>query len=58
VAGTVAAAEPELIAPIVDLVDDRFVLDERHGDKQPDWSFDAVDSGQSPADRHRLVSGG
>ena len=57
VAGTVAAAEPELIAPIVDLVDDRFVLDERHGDKQPDWSFDAVDSGQSPADRHRLVSG-
>jgi hypothetical protein len=27
------------------------VLDEEHLRKQPDWSFDAVDSGQSPADR-------
>ena len=30
---------------------DRFVLDPQQGDKQPDWTFDAEDSGQSPADR-------
>ncbi|MGH9033698.1 MAG: hypothetical protein ACRDZV_16365, partial [Acidimicrobiia bacterium] len=47
----VGAAEPELIAPIVDFDGDRAVLDERHRDKQPDWTYDAVDSGKSPADR-------
>jgi NADH:ubiquinone oxidoreductase subunit F (NADH-binding) len=45
------AAEPELIAPIVDIVDGRAVLDEKHAAKQPDWTFDAVTSGQAPADR-------
>jgi len=49
-------AEPELIAPIVDLVDGRALLDERYPRKQPDWTFEAIDSGQAPADR--LVSGG
>lgn len=43
--------DPELTAPILDIVDDRAVLDVRQADKQPDWSFDAEDSGQSPADR-------
>jgi NADH-quinone oxidoreductase subunit F len=45
------AVEPELIAPIVDIEDDRAVLDERQRAKQPDWSFDDVDSGKWPATR-------
>ena len=47
----VGAAETELIAPIVDFDGDRAVLDERHRAKQPDWTYDAVDSGKTPADR-------
>ena len=43
--------EPELIAPIVSLEGELAGLDEGHLRKQPDWSFDAVDSGQAPADR-------
>jgi hypothetical protein len=27
------------------------VIDLRELDKQPDWTYDAVDSGKSPADR-------
>jgi NADH:ubiquinone oxidoreductase subunit F (NADH-binding) len=50
-AGEAEAAPPELIAAILDLEDGRAVLDEGHLDKQPDWTFDDVDSGQSPADR-------
>lgn len=49
--GRVDEAEPVLIAPILDLVDGRFVLDEGHDGKQPDWSYDVTDSGQSPAER-------
>ena len=48
---TVLPAEPELIAPIVDIVDGRAVLDDRQLSKQPDWTYDADYSGQSPADR-------
>ncbi len=42
------------ISPIIgirDLVDGRFELDTDQLRKQPDWSFDDVDSGQAPADR-------
>jgi NADH:ubiquinone oxidoreductase subunit F (NADH-binding) len=46
-----AATEPVYIAAIADLVDGRVVLDEDQRTKQPDWSHDAVDSGQWPADR-------
>ncbi|MGI8808452.1 MAG: NADH-ubiquinone oxidoreductase-F iron-sulfur binding region domain-containing protein [Acidimicrobiales bacterium] len=49
--GAVAAAEPEVIAPIVDIDGDRAVLDDRQPRKQPDWTFDDTDSGESPADR-------
>ena len=49
--GQAEAAEVELITPILDLVDGRAVLDHAHLDKQPDWGFADVDSGQSPADR-------
>ena len=49
-----APAEPaplDLVAPVIDIADDRAVLDERHADKQPDWTYDDSYSGQSPADR-------
>lgn len=44
--------DPVLIAPFVDITDDgQVILDEQHRSKQPDWTFDEIDSGQSPADR-------
>jgi hypothetical protein len=43
--------EPYLIAPIVDIVDNRAVLDVEHAGKQPDWTYDATWSGKTPADR-------
>jgi NADH:ubiquinone oxidoreductase subunit F (NADH-binding) len=42
-------AIPEHVLPIVDIVDDRAVLDLSHLDKQPDWSHDEADSGEWPA---------
>ena len=47
----VAEAEPELIAPIVDLEGETAVLDHGQADKEPDWSDEPGYSGQSPADR-------
>ena len=47
-----APAEPVLISPIVRIDDGVAVLEERLRTKQPDWTFDAVDSGQAPADRY------
>ncbi len=44
-------AAPELIAPIAELDGDFAVLDESQSDKQPDWAYDALYSGQSPADK-------
>jgi NADH-quinone oxidoreductase subunit F len=49
VAGRAAPASSELIAPIVDIVDDRAVLDTTFASKQPDWSYDDIDSGAVPA---------
>ena len=46
-----APLEPEPIVPILDIVDGRAVLDVHQTAKQPDWTFDAEFSGQSPADR-------
>lgn len=48
---TLPPVEPEVIAPIVDIVGGRAVLDDRQAVKQPDWTYEAEDSGQSPADR-------
>jgi NADH-quinone oxidoreductase subunit F len=45
------AAEPVLIAPIVEISGERARLDESHRDKQPDWTEAPLDSGQAPADR-------
>jgi NADH:ubiquinone oxidoreductase subunit F (NADH-binding) len=39
------------VVPILDLAGTRFVLDRHQLDKQPDWTFHPVDSGQAPADR-------
>jgi NADH:ubiquinone oxidoreductase subunit F (NADH-binding) len=44
-------AEPYLIAELLDIEGDEPVWDERHRDKQPDWSYDEVSSGQVPADK-------
>lgn len=49
---TVGAADRFLVAPIVDLVHGRAVVDSAHADKQPDWSFAPQDSGSAPADLH------
>jgi NADH:ubiquinone oxidoreductase subunit F (NADH-binding) len=49
---TAGAVDPVLIAPIVRIADGVAVLDERQREKQPDWTFDDVDSGQAPADRY------
>jgi NADH:ubiquinone oxidoreductase subunit F (NADH-binding) len=57
VRGELAAADEELIAPIVDLEGDTFVLDEAQREKQPDWTFDEQDSGRTPADRIDQRSG-
>jgi NADH:ubiquinone oxidoreductase subunit F (NADH-binding) len=46
------AVAPELIVPIVDITDDGHVLlDDAHVGKQPDWTFDDVDSGKVPVER-------
>lgn len=41
---------PLLIAPIVDLVDGTATINITYADKQPDWSYGAVDSGTPPAE--------
>ena len=46
---SVPAAERVLIAPIVDIEDGQVVLDTSQADKQPDWSYEAEDSGRWPA---------
>lgn len=40
---------PVLIAPIVEIVGGRVLLDSRQRVKQPDWSYDGSDSGSAPA---------
>jgi NADH:ubiquinone oxidoreductase subunit F (NADH-binding) len=54
--GTAAPADPVLVAELLDISDGKAVLDESHARKQPDWSYDEVDSGQSPADRRHELS--
>jgi NADH-quinone oxidoreductase subunit F len=49
--GSAPAGKPEPVAPIADLDGGRATLDDRQAEKQPDWTYGEVDSGQSPADR-------
>lgn len=46
-----SSAPAYVIAPIVELVDGVAQLDEREAAKQPDWTYNDVDSGASPAER-------
>ncbi|GAC1528311.1 MAG: hypothetical protein NVS3B12_00080 [Acidimicrobiales bacterium] len=52
VSGEAQPVAPILVAELEAIVDDTAVIDERHRDKQPDWTFDAQDSGAAPADRY------
>lgn len=45
--------EPFVITELLDIRDGEPVYDERHADKQPDWTYEPEDSGQFPADRLR-----
>jgi hypothetical protein len=51
------APAPLLVAELLDIVDGQAIYDEEFERKQPDWTYDEIDSGQSPVDRltdHRL----
>lgn len=50
--GTAPGVDAELIAELVDISGGVATWDERHRDKQPDWSYDEEDSGQVPAERY------
>ena len=45
-----APLAPYPIAELVDIVDGVAVMDERQVTKQPDWTYNDIDSGQSPAE--------
>jgi NADH-quinone oxidoreductase subunit F len=49
--GAAPGVAPALIAELVAIDDGTAVVDERHRAKQPDWTYDATNSGRSPADR-------
>jgi hypothetical protein len=45
------ATGPVLVAELLDIVDGQAIYDEEFRRKQPDWTYDEIDSGQSPVDR-------
>jgi hypothetical protein len=49
--GVATPVEPTVVAELLDVSAGTAVVDIRHADKQPDWTYDEVDSGQTPADR-------
>ena len=49
--GAATPVEPALITELVGLEGDEAVFNERHRQKQPDWTYDAEDSGKWPAER-------
>jgi NADH:ubiquinone oxidoreductase subunit F (NADH-binding) len=49
--GLADAADAFPIAEILDIPGQRVQIDERQLRKQPDWTYNATDSGESPADR-------
>jgi NADH:ubiquinone oxidoreductase subunit F (NADH-binding) len=49
--GTARPVSLRPIVPITDVDDDAVTIELRELEKQPDWTFAATDSGQSPADR-------
>ncbi|MEO7555211.1 MAG: NADH-ubiquinone oxidoreductase-F iron-sulfur binding region domain-containing protein [Acidimicrobiales bacterium] len=53
VAGTREPVEPVLITELLDIRGGTAILDERHRNKQPDWTYNANDSGTAPVDLRR-----
>jgi len=51
-AGRAEPVEPRLVTELLDIADDRAVLDEHHLAKQPDWTYNPTDSKQAPAERY------
>ena len=51
VSGEAPGVEPALVAELIRIEDGTATVDERHRDKQPDWTYGETDSGQAPADR-------
>ncbi len=47
----VHSTAPRPIAEVVDIADGSARIDERHAKKQPDWTYDSVDSAKTPAER-------
>ena len=47
----VSPTAPLLVAELVDIHDGVARIDEHHANKQPDWTYDTVDSGKAPAAR-------
>jgi NADH:ubiquinone oxidoreductase subunit F (NADH-binding) len=56
VAGDGDPAEPELIAELLDIRGGRAYLDERHRQKQPDWTYNKHDSGTVPVERYTALT--
>jgi hypothetical protein len=48
--------EPALVTELLDIRGGRAVWDERHRSKQPDWTYNASDSGTAPVDFRRNVA--
>jgi hypothetical protein len=51
VSGRAAPADQVLVAAVVDIDGGVAQLDDQHLLKQPDWTYNDIYSGQSPADR-------
>ena len=49
--GDIEPPGPLLVAELVDIVDGKPAYDDEFTRKQPDWTYDEIDSGQSPVDR-------
>ncbi|MEO7443493.1 MAG: NADH-ubiquinone oxidoreductase-F iron-sulfur binding region domain-containing protein, partial [Acidimicrobiales bacterium] len=54
--GAAPAVVPELIAELLDIHDGVAILDERHRRKQPDWSYNARDSGTVPVELYANIA--
>jgi len=51
VQATVPAAAPMIVAELVSVSPSEVVVDLRHAEKQPDWTYDPEWSGEAPVDR-------
>jgi NADH-quinone oxidoreductase subunit F len=49
--GKTPSRRSALVAELVDIEDGVARIDEHHLEKQPDWTYDATDSGKTPAER-------